>query len=70
MNFNMVGIVALIGGVVLMYAAVKDASPITVVQNALNGKPTNKPRRTGGGTFGTPSDTPITPNDGTKVVSV
>jgi hypothetical protein len=64
---NLYGIIMLSAGAVLMYAAVQNADPRDVVRNALQGKPTAKAAPA---VVTKPSVAPVTPNDGTKVVSV
>lgn len=78
-NYNLIGIVSLVAGVILIYSAVTARDPKAVVVNALQGK--TAPVLPHGNNLGTgtlkkvpnpakPSSDTTTPGDGTQVVSV
>lgn len=60
MNLNIVDVIVAIAGGVLIYAAVKNKNPVTVVSDALNGKnaPVANPTAT---PTATDTPTPVTP---------
>lgn len=47
MNFSPLPVIMLMVGIVLIYSGVKDVNPLTVVKNALQGKPTVATPKTG-----------------------
>lgn len=47
MNFSPLPVIMLMVGIILIYSGVKDVNPLTVVKNALQGKPTVGAPKTG-----------------------
>jgi|1185.fasta_scaffold43225_4 hypothetical protein len=66
---NLTAVVMLCGGVILMYASVKGKDPRGVIAEALGRKDTH-PSLIAPVTSIQGSVAPLTPNDGTKIVSV